>query len=102
MFHIVQTAAVSTDDPLNAYGAHFYQGIADDAADMEELALRALEFMSAEQRNALRVYLQVALDRFTPSELKGKLNRAIREYGFSSKLAVTFLRATADQLERRA
>jgi hypothetical protein len=88
---IVQTAEVSTDDPLNAYGVHFYQGIADDVADMEELAARALEFMSPEQRDAL--------DRLTPSELKGKVNGAIREYGFNSKSAVAFLRATTDQLE---
>ena len=93
---------MSTDNPVNAYGANFYQGIADDVADMEELAARALEFMSLEQRDALRVYLRDALDRYTPSELKGKVNRAIREYGFNSKSALTFLRATADRLERRA
>lgn len=98
----MQTAEVSTDDPLNAYGAHFYQGIADDVSDMGELAFWALEFMSPEQRDALREYLRDALDRLTPSELKGKVNRAIREYGFNSKSAVVFLRATADQLERRA
>jgi len=96
---IVQIAQVSTDDPLNAYGVHFYQGIADDVADMQELAARALEFMSPKQRDALRAYLRDALDRFTPSELKGKVNRAIREYGFNSKSAVAFLQATFDQLE---
>jgi hypothetical protein len=98
---IVQTAEVSTDDILNAYGACFNQGMADDVADMEQLAARALEFMLPEQRDALRAYLRDALDRLTPSELKGKVNRAIREYGFNSKSAVAFLRATADQLERR-
>jgi len=98
----VQIGEVRTDDPLNAYGAHFYQGIADDVADLDELASRALEFMSPEQRDALRVYLRDALDRLTPSELKGKVNRAIREYGFNSKSAVAFLRATAVKLERCA
>lgn len=97
---IVQTDEVSADDPLNAYGANFYQGIADDVADLEELASRALEFLSPEQRDALRGYLRNALDRHTPSELKGKLNRAIREYGFNSKSAVAFLHATSVQLER--
>lgn len=37
---------MSTDDPLNAYGVHFYQGIADDVAAMQELAARALEFVT--------------------------------------------------------
>jgi hypothetical protein len=55
--------------------------------------------MSQEQRDALRAYLRDALVRFTPSELKGKVNRAIREYGFNSKSAVAFLQATFDQLE---
>ncbi|WP_415644117.1 hypothetical protein [Sphingomonas antarctica] len=84
---------MSTDDPLNAYGAQFYQGIADDVSDMKELARRALKFMSPEQRDALRAYLQDALDRLTPSELKGKVNRAIREYGFNrSQPSLSFAR----------
>jgi hypothetical protein len=66
---------------------------------MQELAARALEFMSPDQRDALRAYLCDALDRFTPSELRGKVNRAIREYRFNSKSAVAFLQATFDQLE---
>jgi hypothetical protein len=90
------------DEPLNAYGTYFYQGIADSVADVGELASRALEFMSLQQRDALRLYLRDALDRLTPSELKGKLNRAITEFGFNSKSAVAFLRATADQLDRHA
>lgn len=89
-----------TDDPLNVYGATFYQGIADDVADMDELASRALTFMLPEQKDALRAYLREALDRFTASELKGKLNRAVRQYGFNSKSAMAFLRATADRLNR--
>lgn len=92
---------MGNDEPLNAYGAYFYQGIADDVANVDELASRALEFMSPEQRQALRTYLRDALDRLTPSELKGKLNRAIREYGFNSKSALALLRATGDQLDRR-
>ena len=90
---------MGNDDPLSAYGAHFYQGIADGVADWAELASRALEFVPPEQRHTLRSYLRGALDRFTASELKGKLNRAIREYGFNSKSAEAFLRATLDQLE---
>lgn len=87
------------DGPLNVYGAGFYQGIADDVADMDELVSRALKFMLPEQRDELRSYLSHAMDRLTPSELKGKLNRAISSYFFSSKSAVALLRATAIQLD---
>ena len=90
------------DEPLDAYGAHFYQGIADGVADWSELASRALEFMSPEQRHELRSYLRDALNRLTASELKGMLNRAITEYGFNSKSAEAFLRASLDQLEAYA
>jgi len=76
--------------------------MADGVADWRELASRALEFMSPEQRDALRYYLRRALDRLTASELKGRLNRAVMEYRFSSKSAEAFLRATFDQLEADA
>ena len=88
------------DEPLNTYGSHFYQGIADGVADVAELATRAVACLTPDERDALRKYLQDVLDKLTPSELKGKLNRAIADYFFNSKQAVAFLRATADQLER--
>lgn len=88
------------DEPLKTYGSHFYQGIADGVVDIAELATRAVECLTPDERHALRIYLQDVLDKLTSSELKGKLNRVITDYAFNSKQAVAFLRATAAQLER--
>ena len=90
---------MTADDPLKAYGAHFYQGIADGVSSLDELASRAMEFMPSAERNLLRTHLRGALGRFSASELKGQLNRAIYDYRFDSKGAEAFLRATLQQLE---
>jgi hypothetical protein len=55
--------------------------------------------MQPQERAALRAYLSTALDRLSPSELKGELNRANENWRFSSKGTVELLRAAATELE---
>jgi hypothetical protein len=90
---------MANEDALLAVGRYLHQDIDIGARGEPELARNVLALMSAAERTALRKYLAIALDRLSASELKGKLNRATTDWGFSSKGADAFLRAAFSQLE---
>lgn len=87
------------DAALAAFGRYLHQDIALNASTPADLAKAVLALMQPQERTALRAYLSTALDRRSPSELKGDLNRANENWGFSSKGTVELLRAVAAELE---
>jgi hypothetical protein len=89
---------MASDDALKDMGRYLHQDIDYGAKNPADLARNVIALMSGAERTALRKYLATALDRLSPSELKGKLNRATTDWGFSSKGADEFLRAAFNQL----
>ena len=81
-----------------ALGQYLHQDIDIGASSEPDLARNVIALMSKGEQAALRTYLASALDRFSPSELKGKLNRATIDWRFTSKGADKFLRAALLQL----
>lgn len=90
---------MSNEDALMALGQYLHQDAATDASSEADLARNVIALMSKSERAALMTYLASALDRFSPSELKGKLNRATTDLRFTSKGADAFLRAAFSQLD---
>ena len=90
------------ENPLAAFGRYLHQDVARDASTPSELATTVLAMMRPEERTALRVYLSSALERLTPAELKGELNRADGDWRFSSSGTIELLRAAAKQLGAEA
>ena len=54
--------------------------------------------MTAEERQDIRAYLARALEEYSPSELKGQLNRVSENWRFETKGAAQFLQTLAEQL----
>lgn len=90
---------MANEDALMPLGEYLHQDIDIGAKNEAELARDVIALMSAVERKALREYLSSILNRLSPSELKGRLNRATSDWGFSSKGADAFLRAALSQLE---
>lgn len=90
---------MANEDALMAVGQYLHQDIDIGAKSPADLARYVISLMSAAERAALRDYLASALDRLSASELKGRLNRATIDWGFSSRGADAFLRAAFNQLE---
>lgn len=93
---------MASDDALKDLGRYLHQDIDYGAKTPADLARNVIALMSGAERTALREYLATALDRLSPSELKGKLSRATTDWGFSSKGADEFLRAAFNQLETKS
>lgn len=93
---------MASDDALKDMGQYLHQDIDYGAKTPADLARNVIALMSATERAALREYLADALDRLSPSELKGKLNRTTTDWGFSSTGAEEFLRAAFSQLETKS
>lgn len=91
-------SSMGNEAALRALGQYIHQGIDLHASNLVELVTYVLNFMSPEERKNLRTYLAVALERDSPSELKGQLNRANENFNFGSKAAAQFLREVAYQL----
>ena len=89
---------MSKEAALAALGRCLHQDIDSDASNPTELAANALRMMTPQERQDLRVYLSIALERCSPSELKGQLNRANENWRFTSKGAARFLHTVAEQL----
>ena len=83
---------------LTALGQYLHQDIDADARNTGELVANAVGMMTDQERDALREYLSSALGRYSPSELKGQLNRANENWRFTSKGAAHFLQTVAEQL----
>jgi hypothetical protein len=85
-------------ESLAALGRYLHQDIDLDAGNLVELVSNALHMMQPKERDDLRVYLKSVLERCSPSELKGLLNRANGNWRFTSSGADQFLRTVAGQL----
>lgn len=90
---------MAKNDALLAMGLCLHQDIHLGASNEVELAQNVIALLSPSERAALHQYLAGALERLTPSELKGELNRATPDWRFSSKSADAFLRVMFKQLE---
>lgn len=84
--------------PLAVIGRRLHQDVLDEAAAPTDLARTVVASMSLDEREALRKWLEAAIDRCTPAELKGHLNRATSELRFGTKGAHTFLSSVLQQL----
>lgn len=98
MFHVRLDAATPTRYDVTAMaleliGKNLHQDIGCCANDVDDLARYVLDSLSVEERAKLCAYLAVALNRLTPSELKGRLNRTCAAHYFTSKGAEQFLRS---------
>jgi hypothetical protein len=69
--------------------------------DPGKLVESCIEFVPAEQRAELKVYLAKMLESKTPAELKGVLNREKRDIGFGSKGASAFFSIALEKLNSR-
>ena len=85
-------------EALIPLGRALHQDVDLVADSPKDLALHLLQSMQPEERERLRLYLEYALDRYSPSELKGHLNRVSSELTFTSKGAARFLHVLAEQL----
>ena len=97
-----QHVDMANEEALSALGQYLHQDIDIGAKTEFELARNVITLMSPAERTALNTYLSTALNRFSASELKGKLNRATADWRFSSKGADTFLRAVFSQLNDKS
>jgi len=89
---------MSNEKALAALGQYLHQDIDLDAHTPAELVSNALRMMTPQDRQALGAYLSNALERYSPSELKGQLNRANENWSFTSKGAAQFLHIVGEQL----
>lgn len=94
---------MSEEEPLAAFARGLHQDIMIGLNSENDLVRLLLAQMNAEETRAFRNWLQKSLGKFTPSELKGMLNRAARNtcIGFDSRGAYDILRAAADELASR-
>ena len=90
---------MAKDDALMTMGHYMHQDVAYGAKSPADFARNIIALMPTAERLELRNYLMDALERYSPSELKGKMNRATKSWGFSSKAAAEFLREVCSQLE---
>lgn len=83
---------------LAVFGQYLHQDMDLDGRNPTELVRNALNMMQSRERDDLRFYLASVLERSSPAELKGLLNRANENWRFTSKGADQFLRTVAEQL----
>ena len=91
---------MANDDALTAMGHYMHQDVDYGANSPADLARNVIALMPPAERAALRKYLASALARLSPSEFKGKLNRATASWKFFSKGVDQFLRAAFDVLSK--
>jgi hypothetical protein len=92
---------MSKESVLAVFGQYLHQDVDLDGRNPTELVRNALNMMQSRERDDLRFYLASVLERSSPAELKGLLNRANENWRFTSKGADQFLRTVAEQLASR-
>jgi hypothetical protein len=85
-------------DPLIKFARGFHQDVMVGLRGLPDLAADLLENLSPADKQAFRLWLSRALAKYSPSELKGMLNRAQSSIHFSSGAAQALLRSAADEL----
>ena len=81
--------------------ALIHQDVLLEFNSVEELVLSLLSQSSAKRAELLQ-YVDDALERLTPAEMKGVMNRCSHDIGFSSKGAKEFFVALASGLKSDA
>jgi len=66
--------------------------------DPAKLVENCIDFVPAQQKAELKIYLAKMLESKTPAELKGILNREKRDIGFGSKGASAFFSIALEKL----
>jgi hypothetical protein len=86
------------EKPMSYLGRGLHQDFAVGANSVDDLAVNAIQFLSASERYELMAFLAEALENCSSSELKGMLNRASSAVRMNSAGARAFLDAVFAQL----
>lgn len=83
---------------LVAFARGLHQDVMIGLSSEHDLARVLLSGLTPAEREDFRAWLPSALEKLTPAEMKGLLNRANTDIRFSAKGAYGLLRAASDEL----